>query len=126
VSVSPWEVSQIEKLITKVPFILMVLRLKLGQWKQRVQWVVWVIARSDASAGIHRQKCFPYRCGSIQKGESAGSDLKRFFDFILSNVLRNTFKIFEFLTKTDEGNHKVSFSSHCILLAEELFDSIQK
>lgn len=73
-----------------------------------------------------RQRCFPYRCGSIQKGDSAGSDLKRFFDFILSNVLRNTFKMFEFLTKTDEGNHKLSFSSHCILLAEELFDSTQK
>ena len=71
-----------------------------------------------------RQKCFPYRCSSNNRGESGGSDLKRFFDFVFSCVLRNTFKIYEFLTKTDgKGSHKLSFSSHCILLSEELFDS---
>jgi hypothetical protein len=38
-----------------------------------------------------RQKCFPYRCGVATK--SVGSDLKRYFDFILSSALHNTFKI---------------------------------
>ena len=53
-SLASWEVSQIEKLITKVPFISMVLKLKLGQWKQSFHEVVWDIAQLDASAGIHR------------------------------------------------------------------------
>jgi len=68
-----------------------------------------------------RQKCFPYRCSSNKDG---GSDLKRYFDFILSCVLSNTFKIFEFVTNTSERdeNH-ISFGMHCQHLACELYDS---
>ena len=40
-----------------------------------------------------RQRNFPYRCGPA--AQSSGSDLKRYFDFILSSVLHNTFEIFE-------------------------------
>lgn len=75
-----------------------------------------------------------------------GSDLKRYFDFVLSSVLHNTFKIFEnhvtsagypppspasnnnLEEEMDSGVSAVDtmvhqFSTHCILLAEELFDS---
>ena len=69
-----------------------------------------------------RQKCFPYQCGNAANG--VGSDLKRYFDFILSCVLQNTFKIYLHLNyiQCDRESPK-EFSSFCVALAEELFKS---
>lgn len=68
-----------------------------------------------------RQKCFPYRCSKNKEG---GSDLKRYFDFVLSCILHNTFKIYEYATETDQkGSDHLPFSEHCIVLSQELFDS---
>lgn len=80
-----------------------------------------------------RQKCFPYRCGSIAH-TGVGSDLKRYFDFIFSSVLHNSFKIFESFSGTSsaaaasssvegEKDEHSGFSAFCITLAEELFQS---
>jgi hypothetical protein len=78
-----------------------------------------------------RQKSYPYRCGSISQ-TGVGSDLKRYFNFIFSCVLHNSFKIFECFSgipaaaaaaeaKEDYFNNR--FSVFCIALAEELFQS---
>ena len=81
-----------------------------------------------------RQKSFPYRCGSA--ANSVGSDLKRYFAFILSSVLHNTFAIYEHYNgittaaaavaaseEEEEKGQTQQFSSHCVHLVEELFDS---
>jgi len=59
--------------------------------------------------------------------------MKRYFDFILSSVLHNTFKIYEYINSSssdisggdEEREHGKDheFSTFCVLLAEELFDS---
>lgn len=75
-----------------------------------------------------RQKSYPYRCGSISQ-TGVGSDLKRYFDFIFSSVLHNSFKIFEYFSGVpaaaaeNEEYSNNGFSVFCIALAEELFQS---
>jgi hypothetical protein len=56
---------------------------------------------------IYVRYVFPMDVAASRKGR-AGSDLKRSFDLIQCFVLRSILQIFEFLTKTDEGNHKGS------------------
>jgi len=69
-----------------------------------------------------RQKCFPYRCGNA--ANDVGSDLKRYFDFIFSCVLQNTFKIYLHLNHIHCDRKSLKeFSSFCVHLAEELFKS---
>lgn len=67
-----------------------------------------------------RQRHFPHRCGGV------GSDLKRYFDFILSGVLHNTFVIFDHamsLRSDQTTSSEMSFAKHCEILAEELMSS---
>jgi hypothetical protein len=76
-----------------------------------------------------RQRNFPYRCGPA--AQSSGSDLKRYFDFILSSVLHNTFEIFEQQVNdlqqqqrnVSEEDSQKQFSTNCIQLAEEMIAS---
>ena len=70
-----------------------------------------------------RQRNFPYRCGPA--AQSSGSDLKRYFDFILSSVLHNTFETFEQQVNdlqqqqrnVSEEDSQKQFSTNCIHLA---------
>lgn len=69
-----------------------------------------------------RQKNFPYRCGNA--ANSVGSDLKRYFDFIMSCVLQNTFKIYLHFNHIECDTESLEeFSNFCVQLAFELFES---
>jgi hypothetical protein len=60
-------------------------------------------------------KHWQFRTGSER--DTAGGDLRRFFDFILSSVLQNTFAIFDM-----QSNSTLIFAKHCEILAEELYE----
>lgn len=69
-----------------------------------------------------RQKNFPYRRGNA--ANEVGSDLKRYFDFIFSCVLQNTFKIYLHFNHIQCDRESLKeFSSFCVALSEELFKS---